>query len=114
MLVTVQYNNQRMQLYTRDCSVEQPANGYKNFLKRKEKTLRLSNAEVSKSQDKKPQTDSQAKLVRITEMTYSSLGIPSGVTSYVAQDYTPNNLRSGLPTYSMTCRQLNSKVQNRK
>ena len=59
-LATVQYNNLRMQLFTRDCSVEQPANGYKNFLKRKEKTLILSNAEVSKSEDKKPQTNSQA------------------------------------------------------
>ena len=71
-------------------------NGYKNFLKNKEKTLRLSNAEVSKSQDKKPQTDSQAKLVRITEMTYSSLGFPSGVTSSSVRDYAPNNRRSGV------------------
>ena len=94
MLTTVQYNNPRMQLYTRNCSVEQPANGYKNFLKSKEKTLRLSNAEVSKSQDKKPQTDSQAKLVRITEMTYSSLGFPSGAASSVVRDYAPNNHRS--------------------
>jgi len=85
-----------MQIYTRDCSVEQPANGYKNFLKSKEKTLRLSNAEVSKSQDKIPQTDSQAKLVRISEMTYSSLGFPSGVASSVVQDYAPNNRRSGV------------------
>ena len=96
MLATVQYNNPRMQLYTRDYSVEQPANGYKNILKNKEKTLRLSNAEVSKSQDKKPQTDSQAKLVRITEMTYSSLGFPSGVSSFVVRDYAPNNCRSGV------------------
>ena len=96
MLTTMQYNNPRMQLYNRDCSVEQPANGYKIFLKSKEKTLRLSNAEVSKNQDRKPQTDSQAKLVRITEMTYSSLGFPSRVASSVVQDYTPNNRRSGV------------------
>ena len=41
--------------------MEQPANGYKNFLKKREKTLRLSNAETSKIQDNKPQLDSQAK-----------------------------------------------------
>ena len=60
MLATVQYNNPRMQIYTRNCSVEQPMNGYKNFLKRKEKTLRLSNAEVNKIQDNKPQAGLQA------------------------------------------------------
>ena len=85
-----------MQLYTHDCSVEQPANGYKFFLKNKEKTLRLSNAEASKNQDIKSQTDSQAKLVRKTEMTYNTLGFPSGVTSSVVRDYAPNNRRSGV------------------
>ena len=85
-----------MQLYIRDCPVGQPANGYKIFLKRKEKTLILSNTGVSKSQDKKPQSDSQAKLVRITEMTYNSLGFPSGVASSVVRDYAPNKRRSGI------------------
>ena len=59
MLATVQYNNPRMQLYTRDYPVGQPTNGYKNFLERKEKTLRLSNTEVNKIQDNKPQADLQ-------------------------------------------------------
>ena len=85
-----------MQLYTLDCSVEQPTNGYKIFLKSKEKTLRLSNTEVNKVQDNKPQADSQAQLVRITEMTYSSLGFPNGVASSIIQDYAPNNHRSGV------------------
>ena len=85
-----------MQLYTHNYSVEQPANGYKIFLKNREKTLILSNAEASKNQDRKSQTDSQAKLVRITEMTYSSLGFPSGVTSSIVRDYAPNNHRSGV------------------
>ena len=85
-----------MQLYTRDYSVEQPTNGYKNFLKKKENILRLSNAEASKNQDRKSQTDSQAKLVRKTEMTYNSLGFPSGVASSVVRDYAPNKRRLGI------------------
>ena len=85
-----------MQLYTRDCPVGQPANGYKIFLKSKEKTLRLSNTEVNKIQDNKPQVDSQEKLVRITEMTYNSLGFRSGVASSVVRYYAPNNHRSGV------------------
>ena len=96
MLMTVQYNNPRMQLYICDCPVRQPANGYKFFLKSKEKTLRLSNTEVNKIEDKKPQSDSQSKLVRITEMTYSSLGFPSRVASSVVRDYAPNNRSSGV------------------
>ena len=76
--------------------MEQPASGYKNFLKKREKTLRLSNAETSKNQDRKSQTDSQAKLVRKTEMTYNTLGFPSGVTSSVVRDYAPNKRRSGI------------------
>ena len=39
---------------------------------------------------------SKQTLVRKTEMTYSSLGFPSGVSSSVVQDNTPNNHRSGL------------------
>ena len=70
--------------------------GINFFLKAKKKQLRLSNTEVSKIQDKKPQSDSQAKLVRITEMTYSSLGFPSGVASSIVRDYAPNNRRSGV------------------
>ena len=70
--------------------------GIKIFLKAKKKTLRLSNTEVNKIQDNKPQADSQAKLVRITEMTYNSLGFPSGVTSSVVRDYAPNNRRLGV------------------
>ena len=85
-----------MQLEIRDCSVEQPANGYKFFLKSKEKTLRLSNTEVSKIQDKNHSQTHKQKLVRITEMTYSSLGFPSGVASSVVRDYAPNNRRSGV------------------
>ena len=50
----------RMQLDSRDYLVEQPVNGYKKFLKSREKTLRPSNAEASKKQDKKSQTDYQA------------------------------------------------------
>ena len=63
--------------------MEQPANGYKNFLKNKEKTLRLSNAEASKKQDKKHKQTSKQTLVRKTEMTYSSLGFPRGVASSI-------------------------------
>ena len=70
--------------------------GIKIFLKANKKTLRLSNTEVNKIQDNKPQADSQAKLVRITEMTYSSVGFPSGVASYVVRDYAPNKHRSGI------------------
>ena len=70
--------------------------GIKIFSKEKKKTLILSNTVVSKSQDKKPQSDSQAKLVRITEMTYSSLGFPSGVASSFVRDYAPNNHRLGV------------------
>ena len=106
MLTTMQYNNPQMQLYTRDYSIEQPANGYKFFLKDREKTLRPSNAEASKKQDKNHKQTTKQTLVRKTEMTYSKIGFPSRVASSVVQDNAPNNLGLGLPTYSVTCRQF--------
>ena len=95
-----------MQLEIRNYSVEQPMNGYKNFLKNREKTLRLSSTEASKKQDTNHKQTIKQTLVRKAEKTYSRLGIPSGVSNSVVQDNTPNNLGLGLPTYSFTCRQF--------
>ena len=39
---------------------------------------------------------SKQTLVRITEMTYNSLGFPNGVANSVVRDYAPNNHRSGV------------------
>ena len=44
----------------RDCSEEQPANGYEIFLKNKEKIKGLSKAKSSENQDIKSHTDFQA------------------------------------------------------
>ena len=40
--------------------------------------------------------NSKQRLVRGTEMTYNSLGFPSGFASSVVHDYAPNNHMSGV------------------
>ena len=80
----------------RDCLERQIANGYKIFLRKPRKNQDFQMLKQVLKQDNKSQTDSQAKLVRRTENNLQQSGLPSGVTSSVVQDYTPNNLRSGV------------------
>ena len=65
-------------------------------------------------QDTRSHTDFQAKTGQGDRNNLQQSGLPSGVASFVVQDYAPNNLRSGVTTYSITCRKLTSKVQNKK
>ena len=70
--------------------------GIKFFLKaRKNRKDFQTLTQVSTRVNNHIQT-SKETLVRKTEMTYSSLGFPSGVASSVVQDYTLNNHRSGV------------------
>ena len=85
-----------MQLLIRDCSVEQPTNGYKKFLKYREKTQRPSSTEASKKQDKNHKQLLSKHWSGRQKRTYNKLGIPSRVASSVVQDNTPNNLGLGV------------------
>ena len=85
-----------MQTCIHDYSEEQLANGYKFFLKHKEKSKRLSNTKASKNQDKISHTDFQAKTGQGDRKNLHQSRLPSGVANSVVQDYTPNNHRSGV------------------
>ena len=69
--------------------------GIKIFSKNQEKTQDFQILKQARNRIK-DHTDFQANTGQETETTYSSLGFPSGVTSSVVQDYTPNNHRSGV------------------
>ena len=77
----------------RDCLEGQLANGYKIFLKNKKnnKTFEYWSKYKpgQKIIDKLPSKEWSGYI-----KTYSSLGFPSGVTSSVVKEYTPNNHRS--------------------
>ena len=70
--------------------------GMKFFSKKSRKSHDFQMLKQVLKQDNKSQIDSQAKLVRRTENNLQQSGFPSGVASSVVQDYTPNNLRSGV------------------
>ena len=51
---------------------------------------------ISMNQDKRSHIDFKKRLVRGDRNNLQQSRLPSGVTSSVVQEYTPNNLRSGV------------------
>ena len=60
LYATVQERNPRMQASVHDYAEEKPAYRYKIFLKKQEKSTRLSNTIISMKQDKRPHTKFKA------------------------------------------------------
>ena len=85
-----------MQLCIRDCLERQPANGYRIFLKNQEKTKDFQMLRQIRTRITDHTQTYRQRLVRGTENNLQQSGLPSGVASFVVQDYTPNNLRYGV------------------
>ena len=112
MYATVQESNPCMNASIHNCVEEKLAYRYKIFLKKQEKSTRLSNTVLSMNQDKKTTHKLQSKYWSgVTKTTYSSLGSPveSPVLLYRNKHLITEGL--GLPTYSINLQTIDSRVQ---